>query len=109
MKSKYKNGIREYIYKRLVEEFGSYEQWEPNVKSSKKYKDTLISIAAYCSKETDEHFSPKAIKQQIEFAITKQPKFRDGHVAQAFYNKCAAVQCGFISSGYLPKKILAEY
>jgi hypothetical protein len=95
--------VRRVLYRRLVELFGPYEEWE-KAASPGKGRDEEFDEFCNIFAQTVGAKSGRAVEHQIRFAL---PETESGSVwhtqAQAaILNKAAALEAGFIKDKHLP-------
>src|SRR5689334_14199944 len=94
---------RRLLYKRLVEEFGRYGEWE---KSSSPGNGRDAAFEKFCDSFAKAlgAKSGQAVQHQIRFAMPESAKGSTwGRQAQtAILNKAAALEAGFIEDKHLP-------
>jgi len=107
---KWTQELRKVLYARLVMEFGSYDTWGNSRSPSDvtRYKKVTEELAEYFTNLTGDSFAATAVRQQVDWACTKQDGIKASHARTFILNKAAAVEMGFLKSSDLPKYLLAE-
>jgi hypothetical protein len=89
------------LYGFLLGRFGQYRKWQaranPNGDKA-AFRRALEEIATRLSKQVNYRFPPKAVQQQLEWAITSQAKVDRRHLRSFWLNKAAAVEVGFLDA-----------
>lgn len=110
---KWTQDYRRRLYSRLVEEIGLHQTWDAKIKPMAKrtqFDSLLATLAREFSQAAGETCAESAIQQQINFATTTERVLGDKSLVRNFIlNKAAALEAGFISSSYLPKRIISEF
>lgn len=108
--------MRQKVFRRLIEEFGRYGEWEgervPVKGNPGRYHHCLDELALELSSElrTSQTLSPKAVQQQIDFGITQQRSLYDqSHIRTYLLNTAAALFEGFLVEENLPAKVTIEH
>jgi hypothetical protein len=109
---KWTQELRKIVYARITMEFGPHHQRNgktvPEGKGE-RYREVLVELTKYLSILTGETFGPRAIEQQVNWAVTTQEAVTSsGHARQYFMNKAAALEMGFIQSSELPEYMLSD-
>jgi hypothetical protein len=103
--------MRKAMYARLYMEFGPHSEWDPRspIKNKDRYPAVLKELAEYFSKTLDKEISPDAVKNQIDWGITRQKEMKDrSGIRNYILNKSAALEVGFIATASLPGYMLVK-
>jgi hypothetical protein len=95
---------RRLLYRRLVEKFGSLDNWEgtssPGGGHDAKFDEFCEDFARVVGAKSGE-----AVKHQIRFAMPETRRgstWEEGQARTAIMNKAAALEAGFIQNKHLP-------
>ena len=106
-KQKWTHGLRVKLYELLMVYHGKYKYWgkvttpgKNNLRES-KYPQTLKKIAEHFSETEGVEFSPLAVQQQVNFAITKQKTLETPFRLTQLQNVVAALEVGFLENSHL--------
>ncbi|MFO0937698.1 MAG: hypothetical protein U0798_14425 [Gemmataceae bacterium] len=105
-KKKWTQNMRRIMFGRLHMEFGEYSTWGgqryPNGKKE-EYEKTLEQLSVYFSSLVEEVITIDAVRNQIDFALTKQEEFKDqSHIRNYILNLSAALEVDFMKYKDLP-------
>lgn len=106
-KQKWTHDRRVKLYKLLMAYHGKYKYWSNTTTPGNnnlrelKYSQTLKEIAKHFSEIEGVEFSPLAIQQQINFAITKQKTLETAFRLTQLQNIVAALEAGFLENSHL--------
>jgi len=117
-KKKWAHSLRVKLYEILVRYHGPHSEWErrnnPGAKQNLRdmsYDETLRMIADCFSTYTNKTFEPSAVRQQIEWALSRQTDLRDFHRHTQIQNLTAAIEARFLRNrdlDFLNKKPLVD-
>jgi len=106
------NGSRKYMYQRLVSEFGPHKEWHKHTNPLNK-SDAIKRFYAKMAIELKNVFNvvvtPKAVEQQVAFAISHNKSLTNGFFQSYILNKASAIEAGFIDKNDLPVAVSFEY
>jgi hypothetical protein len=97
--------VRRLLYRRLVELFGPYEEWQ---KAASPGKERDEEFDAFCNvfAQTVGAKSGRAVEYQIRFALPETESGRATQAQAAILNKAAALEAGFIRDKHLPNLLV---
>lgn len=95
--------VRRVLYKRLVELFGPYDEWEKTSSPGRGLDEEFDKFCRTFAQAVGAK-SADAVKHQIRFAMpeTKRGSTWERHAQTAILNKAAALEGGFITDKHLP-------
>ncbi len=95
--------VRRVLYRRLVQLFGPYEDWQKSSSPGDQHEDAFNTFCAAFAEAVGAK-SPDAVKHQIRFSMPESESGSTwGRQAQtAILNKAAALEAGFIRDKHLP-------
>ena len=106
-KQKWTHDLRVKLYELLMVYHGKYKYWgkittpgKNNLRES-KYPQTLKKIAEHFYETELVEFSPLAVQQQVNFAITKQKTLETPFRLTQLQNVVAALEVGFLENSHL--------
>jgi hypothetical protein len=99
--------VRRVLYRRLVELFGPYEEWE-KAASPGKGRDEEFDEFCNVFAQTVGAKSGRAVQHQISFALpeTESGSVWHAHAQVAILNKAAGLEAGFIRDKHLPNLLV---
>lgn len=104
-KNKWNYVNRYQLFANIVERFGAHAEWpkESRPANAEEYEAFLREFAETVQEENGNNTTVAAIKQQIAWAITKQPRlWKPIQLRNYILNKAAALETGFIETKNLP-------